>query len=99
MLVTAVFIATSVVDRGLWLDCVKAMAEAAMVGALADWFAVVALFRKPLGLPIPHTVVIARNLATVVRDKFLDMPSSGTARSGLSKPGLARSLIDAACLG
>ncbi|MCO5356752.1 DUF445 domain-containing protein [Acidovorax kalamii] len=82
LLVTAVFIATSVVERGLWLNCVKAMAEAAMVGALADWFAVVALFRRPLGLPIPHTAVIARNqarigrnLATFVRDKFLDVPS------------------------
>ncbi|CAN7508458.1 DUF445 domain-containing protein [Acidovorax sp. Leaf78] len=82
LLVTAVFVATSVVERGLWLSCVKAMAEAAMVGALADWFAVVALFRRPLGLPIPHTAVIARNqarigrnLATFVRDKFLDVPS------------------------
>ncbi len=82
ILVTAVFIATSVVERGLWLNGVKAMAEAAMVGALADWFAVVALFRRPLGLPIPHTAVIARNqarigrnLATFVRDKFLDVPS------------------------
>ena len=55
LLVTAVFVATSVVERGLWLNGVKAMAEAAMVGALADWFAVVALFRRPLGLPIPHT--------------------------------------------
>lgn len=82
LLVTAVFVATSVVERGLWLNFVKAMAEAAMVGALADWFAVVALFRRPLGLPIPHTAVIARNqarigrnLATFVRDKFLDVPS------------------------
>ena len=82
LLVTAVFAATSVVERGRWRDCVKAMAEAAMVGALADWFAVVALFRRPLGLPIPHTAVIARNqgrigrnLAQFVRDKFLDVPS------------------------
>lgn len=82
LLVTAVFVATSLMDRGMWLNGVKAMAEAAMVGALADWFAVVALFRRPLGLPIPHTAVIARNqarigrnLATFVRDKFLDVPS------------------------
>lgn len=40
---------------------VAASAEAAMVGALADWFAVVALFRHPMGLPIPHTAVIAKN--------------------------------------
>jgi uncharacterized membrane-anchored protein YjiN (DUF445 family) len=36
----------------------RAFAEAAMVGALADWFAVTALFRHPLGLPIPHTAII-----------------------------------------
>jgi uncharacterized membrane-anchored protein YjiN (DUF445 family) len=49
-----------------------------MVGALADWFAVVALFRHPLGVPIPHTAIIknkkdaiAGNLADFIRDKFL----------------------------
>lgn len=57
---------------------VRAFAEAAMIGALADWFAVVALFRHPLGLPIPHTAVIPRNkdrigdgLARFVQDHFL----------------------------
>ena len=40
---------------------VRAFAEAAVVGALADWFAVTALFRQPLGLPIPHTAIIPRN--------------------------------------
>lgn len=44
-----------------WLSFVTAFAEAAMVGALADWFAVTALFRSPLGLPIPHTAIIPRN--------------------------------------
>jgi uncharacterized membrane-anchored protein YjiN (DUF445 family) len=43
-----------------WLGFVRAMAEAAMVGAIADWFAVTALFRHPLGLPIPHTAIIPR---------------------------------------
>ena len=43
------------------LGYVKAFAEAAMVGALADWFAVTALFRRPLGLPIPHTAILPRN--------------------------------------
>ena len=43
------------------LAYVKAFAEAAMVGALADWFAVTALFRRPLGLPIPHTAILPRN--------------------------------------
>ena len=60
------------------LGFVKAFAEAAMVGGLADWFAVTALFRHPLGLPIPHTAIIPRNkdrigaaLASFVRDNFL----------------------------
>ena len=44
-----------------WLAYVKAFAEAAMVGALADWFAVTALFRRPMGLPIPHTAILPRN--------------------------------------
>ena len=57
---------------------VKAFAEAAMVGGLADWFAVTALFRHPLGLPIPHTAIIPRNkdrigetLANFIRENFL----------------------------
>src|SRR3712207_5646568 len=43
------------------LGFVKAFAEAAMVGGLADWFAVTALFRHPLGLPIPHTAIVPNN--------------------------------------
>lgn len=57
---------------------VRAFAEAAMVGGLADWFAVTALFRHPLGLPIPHTAIIPTNkdrigdtLALFLRDNFL----------------------------
>jgi uncharacterized membrane-anchored protein YjiN (DUF445 family) len=56
-----------------------AFCEAAAIGALADWFAVVALFRRPLGIPVPHTAVIPANqariadsLADFVRDHFLD---------------------------
>jgi uncharacterized membrane-anchored protein YjiN (DUF445 family) len=62
---------------GNW-EWVAAFAEAAMIGALADWFAVVALFRHPLGIPIPHTAIvpnkknaIADSLAEFIRDKFL----------------------------
>ena len=58
-----------------WL---KAISEAAMVGGIADWFAVVALFRHPLGIPIPHTALIpnnkdaiGQNLGTFVSDEFL----------------------------
>ena len=51
-------IAFSLEERYPWLGYVRAMAEAGMVGAIADWFAVTALFRRPLGLPIPHTAII-----------------------------------------
>ncbi len=70
-------VARSRKGHGAW-EWVAAFAEAAMVGALADWFAVVALFRHPLGVPIPHTAIIknkkdaiAGNLADFIRDKFL----------------------------
>jgi len=60
------------------LGYLKAFAEAAMVGGLADWFAVTALFRHPLGLPIPHTAIIPRNkdrigqaLANFLKENFL----------------------------
>ncbi len=46
--------------HGAWVGYVKATAEASMIGALADWFAVTALFRHPLGLPIPHTAILPR---------------------------------------
>jgi len=49
------------------LRWVRAFAEAATVGAIADWFAVVALFRHPLGLPIPHTAIIPRNKDRIAR--------------------------------
>jgi len=70
-------IARSQKGSGIW-EWVAAFSEAAMVGALADWFAVVALFRHPLGVPIPHTAIvpnkkeaIAESLAEFIRDKFL----------------------------
>lgn len=63
---------------GAWVGYVGAAAEAGMVGALADWFAVTALFRHPLGIPIPHTAIIKRKkdqlgegLGTFVRENFL----------------------------
>ncbi len=70
-------VARSQKGLGAW-EWLAAFAEAAMVGALADWFAVVALFRHPLGVPIPHTGIIknkkdaiAGNLAGFIRDRFL----------------------------
>jgi uncharacterized membrane-anchored protein YjiN (DUF445 family) len=62
----SVFVATSAVpDGGFWTRLIHAVAEAGVVGGLADWFAVTAVFRRPLGLPIPHTAVVPRNKARI----------------------------------
>jgi uncharacterized membrane-anchored protein YjiN (DUF445 family) len=75
----AVFIAATRLDHlhPAW-GFVRAFAEAGLVGGIADWFAVTALFRHPLGLPIPHTAIIPRNkdrigdtLANFLKDNFL----------------------------
>jgi uncharacterized membrane-anchored protein YjiN (DUF445 family) len=68
-----------------WIGYVGAAGEAGMVGALADWFAVTALFKHPLGIPIPHTAIIKRKkdqlgegLGTFVRENFLSPEVVGT---------------------
>ena len=58
VLAAVVYIITQLIGPVGWLGYLHAAAEASMVGALADWFAVTALFRRPLGLPIPHTAII-----------------------------------------
>ncbi|TFV73470.1 DUF445 domain-containing protein [Blastococcus sp. CT_GayMR19] len=86
-LATGLFVAAALVflacvllgdGAGAWVGYVRATAEASMVGALADWFAVTALFRHPLRLPIPHTAIIPRkkdqigaSLGTFVQENFL----------------------------
>jgi uncharacterized membrane-anchored protein YjiN (DUF445 family) len=74
-----VFIAARLFEpRYPWLGFIRATAEASLVGGLADWFAVTALFRRPLGLPIPHTAIIQTQkdrmgqvLANFVQSHFL----------------------------
>src|SRR5882724_3803385 len=78
--VTVLFVAvTAAGAHGTLLGYIQAGAEAAMVGGIADWFAVTALFRHPLGLPIPHTAVIverkdqfAATLGQFVQENFLN---------------------------
>jgi uncharacterized membrane-anchored protein YjiN (DUF445 family) len=91
-------------DRWPWLGFVRATAEAAMVGGLADWFAVTALFRHPLGIPIPHTAIIARRkdrigrtLGRFVQTNFLSRDVIAVRVASLH-PGerLARWLADPA---
>jgi len=82
LVMAALFVAARAFEpRYPLLSFVKAFAEAAMVGGLADWFAVTALFRHPLGLPIPHTAIIPRNkdrigeaLAAFINENFLVAP-------------------------
>ncbi|MBV8952401.1 MAG: DUF445 domain-containing protein [Actinobacteria bacterium] len=76
---TAVFLAVTLFgSHATWAGYLQAAAEASMVGGLADWFAVVALFRHPLGLPIPHTAVVverkdqfAVTLGEFIQESFL----------------------------
>ena len=82
MLVVAavIFIVCHILQRHydwVWLGFLRAAAEAGMVGGLADWFAVTALFRHPLKIPIPHTAIIREqkykmgsSMATFVDDNF-----------------------------
>lgn len=79
LLVTTGYILARVFERRYpELAVISAFTEAAMIGALADWFAVVALFRYPMGIPIPHTAIIpqskrriAENLGTFITSNFL----------------------------
>jgi uncharacterized membrane-anchored protein YjiN (DUF445 family) len=93
---TALFVATTwALSAGgpSWLGYPKAAAEAGMVGALADWFAVTALFRRPLGLPIPHTAIvptkkdlIGDSLGDFVGTNFL---AEDVVRDKLRRAGIA----------
>lgn len=90
----AFVIAFAFQERIGWLSYVRAAAEGGMVGALADWFAVTALFRRPLGLPIPHTAIIpnrkdeiGRTLGEFVETNFL---AADVVRTKLSTTAIAR---------
>ncbi|MDX1561583.1 MAG: DUF445 domain-containing protein [Gammaproteobacteria bacterium] len=92
-----VFVVTSFYRQELpWLNVVWAFSEAALIGGLADWFAVTALFRRPLGLPIPHTAIvptrkneIGRALANFIADHFM---VRATLEAQLKRLNLAQSL-------
>jgi uncharacterized membrane-anchored protein YjiN (DUF445 family) len=74
-----VFVIASVLEPGhAWLGYIRATAEASLVGGVADWFAITALFRHPLNIPIPHTAIIpsrkdriGRSLGNFVQNNFL----------------------------
>lgn len=95
VLAAAVFVAARVAFDGYgWAGYVEAAAEGAMVGGLADWFAVTALFRHPLGIPIPHTALIptrkdqlGRAIGGFVEENFL---TGGVVLEKLHSVGVAR---------
>jgi uncharacterized membrane-anchored protein YjiN (DUF445 family) len=79
LLLMALLFAFTLHHPASWAAWLHAFAEAGMVGALADWFAVVALFRHPMGLPIPHTAIIpnrkndiGESMSNFVADHFLE---------------------------
>src|SRR5277367_3272898 len=103
--VTVLFVAVTVAGvHGTLLGYVQAGAEASMVGGVADWFAVTALFRRPLGLPIPHTALIverkdqfAVTLGQFVQENFLNADVlAERIRSARLVPRLAAWLADQA---
>ncbi|MEZ5298808.1 MAG: DUF445 domain-containing protein [Ilumatobacteraceae bacterium] len=90
----AVYVIVTIAGADGWLGYVQAFAEAAMVGALADWFAVTALFRHPLRIPIPHTAIIprrkdqiGRSLGDFVEGNFLthEVLSERLAQAGVGR--------------
>ena len=95
----AVFAAAKYLEaRWPWLSFVAAFAEAATIGGLADWYAVVALFKRPLGLPIPHTAIIpanqnriADNLGSFIEVNFL---APGPVREKLKEVDFAALVAD-----
>lgn len=98
-----IFVLALVFERAHpWLSFVRATAEASLVGGLADWFAVTALFRRPLGLPIPHTAIMAtqkdrigRVLGNFVQQHFLapDVVAAELRALGLAERA-ARWIVD-----
>jgi uncharacterized membrane-anchored protein YjiN (DUF445 family) len=95
---TAIFIGCRWAQAGgtapTWVGYLGAAGEAGMVGALADWFAVTALFTHPLGIPIPHTAIIKRkkdqlgeSLGTFVRENFLSPEVVATKLRDAQIPG------------
>ncbi|OJY51688.1 DUF445 domain-containing protein [Pseudonocardia sp. 73-21] len=92
LVATAIFLVSrwwEVNDGPTWIGYVRAMAEAGMVGALADWFAVTALFRHPLGIPIPHTAIIPRK-KDMIGDSLGDFVGENFLSEDVVRDKLAR---------
>src|SRR4051812_50072191 len=98
----AVFLVTFALPDTTAVGFLRAAAEAGMVGGLADWFAVTALFRHPLGLPIPHTAIIPRkkeqigqSLGSFVQEHFLTRAVIEDKLTTIDVPGRLGGLLPA----
>ncbi len=91
LVVAVIFVlATVFMSRAHWLGWVQATAVASLVGGLADWFAVTALFRRPLGLPIPHTAIVVER-----KDRFAETIGSFVQENFLSPTAVSERLRSA----
>ncbi|HEX2624255.1 MAG TPA: DUF445 domain-containing protein [Sphingomicrobium sp.] len=103
LVMAAIFVVSRAFEPAYpWLAWIKSFAEAGMVGGLADWFAVTALFRHPLGLPIPHTAIIPRNkdrigdsLANFLKENFLIAPVVARRMRHIDLAGAAGKFLQA----
>jgi uncharacterized membrane-anchored protein YjiN (DUF445 family) len=83
----AVCVASFALPPGLWRDLVESASKAGVVGGLADWFAVTALFRHPLGIPIPHTAIIPAQKARLGRALGRRTHGRGIGEEAIEQPG------------
>jgi uncharacterized membrane-anchored protein YjiN (DUF445 family) len=93
--------AMGLVADGPWLDVLRAGAKAGVVGGLADWFAVTALFRRPMGLPIPHTAILPAQKARLgealgrfVATHVFTEEDVNAALDRIDLPGIVAGLLD-----
>jgi uncharacterized membrane-anchored protein YjiN (DUF445 family) len=99
LLCVAIFAAARIYQPDYpWLAFVAAFAEAATIGGLADWYAVVALFKRPLGLPIPHTAIIPENQTRIADNlgRFIEVNflAAGPVREKLGEVDFASLVAD-----
>ena len=101
LLMAALTLASLFLPRTYWTDLLQAGARAGVVGGIADWFAITALFRHPLGLPIPHTAIIPRQKARLgdalgrfVANHVFTEADVGQTLARLDLPSLIRGLLD-----
>ena len=100
LLMAALTLGAYALPRTMWTEVLQAAAKAGFVGGIADWFAVTALFRHPLGIPIPHTAIIpaqkvrlGRALGRFVAEHVFTQAELARTLAGLDLPGIAHRFL------